>query len=547
MLTNMRVNYKNNEQSGTVARNRNLQRHVLYPSKLLGNVKTFEIMKRAKKTAVLLVSPETGRLPDAMGDLARYISGKAGGLGEVVSALCEGLRARGVECHLATLNLKKRFQQENDMDESAWRAIRYTVDPDKVHLVSSSIFANLSSAYAGNPLLNAAEFQKQVVNNIIKTVRAKSDGRLILHSHDWMAGGAVTAYAKARGCPILHTVHNVHTGHIPVDMFLGVDIDSLYWNIYFSEECGRRCVDSQATAIKSATLVNFVGKKFLQELIDDYFLDRYFIPPSIRHEVKAKCHHGAALAIMNAVSPRLYPENCNYLVRRHDHDDDVLAAKKDNLVEFQKRTGLIVDPKAILLYWPSRLDETQKGVELLEDIALKFVIEHGDVQIAVVGNGVEGDRTHEEIFGRIACASGGKITYQRFSEELSMLGYAAASDVFGASLYEPCGQIDQIGNLFGATATNRDTGGYHDKIQELRFKNDGASDDEGNGFLFRDYNSGGLWYGLSKSVQFHRRFPGIKERQIKRIMREARKKYDLDTMVDAYVRVYENLNRGPLF
>ncbi len=40
---------------------------------------------------------------------------------------------------------------------------------------------------------------------------------------------------------------------------------------------------------------------------------------------------------------------------------------------------------------------------------------------------------------------------------LSMLGFAAASDMFGASLYEPCGQIDQIGNLFGLTATNRRT------------------------------------------------------------------------------------------
>ena len=161
-----------------------------------------------------------------------------------------------------------------------------------------------------------------------------------------------------------------------------------------------------------------------------------------------------------------------------------------------------------------------------------------------VGNGVEGDRTHEEILGRIAWASGGKITYQRFSEELSMLGYAAASDVFGASLYEPCGQIDQIGNLFGATATNRDTGGYHDKIEELRLTDDGASEDGGNGFLFQNYDPGGLWYGLSKSVRFHRKSPEVRERQIKRIMREARKRYDLDTMVDAYVRLYETLNGG---
>jgi len=148
------------------------------------------------------------------------------------------------------------------------------------------------------------------------------------------------------------------------------------------------------------------------------------------------------------------------------------------------------------------------------------------------------------MLGRIAYASGGKITYQRFSEGLSMLGYAAASDVFGASLYEPCGQIDQIGNLFGATATNRDTGGYHDKIEELRLKCDGAFEDGGNGFLFQNYDPGGLWYGLSKSVRFHRKSPKVREPQIRRIMREARKKYDLDTMVDAYVRLYETLNGG---
>ncbi|MFB3926236.1 MAG: glycogen/starch synthase, partial [Syntrophales bacterium] len=391
---------------------------------------------------------------------------------------------------------------------------------------------------------NAVEFQRQMINHVIKTVRAKNEGRLILHSHDWMAGGAVTAYAKATGCPVLHTIHNVHTGHIPVEMYFGVDIGRLSPYLYFSSDQGKSCVDCQATAIKNASLINFVGKKFLHEILDDYFLDRPIIPHSIRQEIKEKYRHGSTLSIINAPSPGMYPEKCRDLVRNYGPDDDVLSAKKANMVEFQKRTGLIVDPDAILLYWPSRLDPGQKGVELLEDIALKFVIEHGDVQIAVVGDGVGRDFTHEEILGRIACVSGGKITYQRFSESLSMLGYAAASDVFGASLYEPCGQIDQIGNLFGATATNRDTGGYHDKIEELSLQEDGAAQDGGNGFLFRDYDSGGLWYGLAKSVRFHRSPPDVRERQMKRIMKETREKYNLKSMIDRYVHVYERLNGG---
>ncbi len=145
---------------------------------------------------------------------------------------------------------------------------------------------------------------------------------------------------------------------------------------------------------------------------------------------------------------------------------------------------------------------------------------------------------------RIACSSNGRIAYQRFNEPLSMLGFAAASDVFGASLYEPCGQIDQIGNLFGATATNRDTGGYHNKIREMTLECDGAVEDAGNGFLFQDYDAGGLWYGLSRAVEFHRKPPEARERQIKRIMQETRERHNPERMIDAYIRLYEELNGG---
>ncbi len=507
-------------------------------------MKRFEILKRSERTAVLMISPETGKLPDEMGPLARYISGKSGGQGEVVSALCEGLTNRGIEVHLATLNLKKRFQRESRMNEDQWREVRYKIYPEQIHLVSSAVFADNFSAYSGDPRFTAAEFQREIVNNIIKSVRAKCRGRLIVHSHDWMAGGAISAYARITGLPLLHTVHNSFTGHVPLDLLYGVDLHNMSYDLYFSEEYGRKCIDCQATAIKDASLINFVGEKFLREVVDDYFLDRHLIPPSVRQEVKVKYYANAALAIINAPSPGMYPENCPYLVQRYGPDDEVLEAKRVNRIEFQKRTGLNVDPDAIVFYWPSRLDPSQKGVELLEDIALKFVIEHGDVQIAIIADGVGGDRTHEDIMGRIAVASGGKICRQPFSEDLSMLGFAAASDVFGASLYEPCGQIDQVGNIFGATATNRDTGGYHDKIRELMLKANGAPQDVGNGFLFRDYDSGGLWYAMHNSVLFHRMPPEIREAQAKRIMRESRERYDLQTMIARYISIYERLNGG---
>jgi len=507
-------------------------------------IKRFHVLKHGGKTALLMITPETGRLPQDLGALAKYITGKSGGQGEVISALCEGLTERGIDVHLVILNLKKRFQREMQLDEHQWREIRYKIDPEKIHLVSSAIFAENLSAYSGDPLMTAAEFQKEIVNNLIKEVRAKHQGRVIIHSHDWMAGGAITAYAKSTGIPILHTVHNVFTENVPVDLLKGINLINLTEYLYFSDHEGKMAIDCQATAIKNATIINFVGKRFLEEIVDDYFLDRPIVPWSVRQEVKAKYYQNSARAIINAPSHMMYPEVCEYCIRKYGPDDPVLEAKRENLVEFQKRTGLNVDPDAILFFWPSRLDSVQKGIELLEHIAQHFVTINNDAQIAVVADGVGKDRDHVEILGRIACASKGKITYQPFSESLSMLGYAAANDVFGASLYEPCGQIDQVGNLFGATATNRDTGGYHDKIRELRLKRDGSPQDVGNGFLFKDYDTGGLWHGLNKSIAFHRRPFKVRERQIKRIMKEAKEKYDLGNMIAEYIRIYERLNGG---
>ncbi|MCE5264080.1 MAG: glycogen/starch synthase [Deltaproteobacteria bacterium] len=507
-------------------------------------IRRFEVLKKRETTAILIISPETGRLPGDMGALARFISGKSGGQGEVVSALCEGLTERGLDVHLAILNLKKRFQREAQMSERQWREVRYKIDPDKIHLIRSAVFADNMSAYAGDPIMTAVEFQREIVNNVIKMVRARNEGRLIVHSHDWMAGGVITAYANSTGLPVLHTVHNVFTACLPLDFFGGVNLGAISDRLYFQEMNGNACIDAQATAIKNATMINFVGEKFLLEVVEDYFLDRDLVPPSVRQEVKEKYVNDAARAIINAPSSQMYPERCEALVRKYGPDDDILEAKKENLVAFQERTGLRVNPEALLFFWPSRLDPFQKGVELLEQICLSFVEQHPDVQIAIVADGIGNDRTHVDILGGIAWNSQGRIACQPFSEELSLLGYAAACDVFGASLYEPCGQIDQVGNLFGATATNRDTGGYHDKIRTLQLKVEGAPQDVGNGFLFRDYDAGGLWYGLEKSVGFHRLSAQEREKQIRRIMREARERYSLGHMIAEYIRIYERLNGG---
>ncbi len=519
-------------------------------------IRNFNIRQRSDQTPVIIITPETARLPsEGMGQFARFVSGKSGGLGEVISALCKGLSERRVPVHLITMNLTRRFREEAGLTETEWIQKRHQLNPENVHLVSSAIFEGYRSAYEGWPLANAAEFQRQIVNTYIKEIRSKYEGRAILHTNDWMAGGVAITYAHLRHIPILHTVHNTHTGHIPLDMLHGVNLDKLWDALYVSIDHGKRCIDSHATAIKNATMVSYVGEKFLKEVVEDFFLDRPIVPWSVREETKVKFRNRCACVIPNGISPDVFPENqpedpdidAPGLAKRYGPFDNIQAAKRLNLVKFQHKMGLNIDPEAILLYWPSRLDPVQKGIELFEDIAGRFVYQNPDVQIAVVADPVGGDTTHAEIMGRIACASGGRIAYRRFDQDLSMLGYAAAADVFGASLYEPFGQIDVVGNIHGATATNRDTGGYSDKISQLSLRAWGAPIDSGNGVLFRNYDSSGLWWGLTKAVEHLRYFknhPREWEKQMRRIMNQARKTWSLDNMVARYLTAYEELNEG---
>jgi hypothetical protein len=121
-----------------------------------------------------------------------------------------------------------------------------------------------------------------MVNQIIPRIRAKNGGRVINHSHNWMAGGIITAYAKMSGCPVLHTLHNVHTGHIPLEYLFGVDTAKLSNCLYRSVDQGKQAIDSQATAIKNANLVNFVGARFLREIVDGHFTNQPIISSSVR-------------------------------------------------------------------------------------------------------------------------------------------------------------------------------------------------------------------------------------------------------------------------
>ena len=201
------------------------------------SMESFHILKKTERIPVIIISPETDRLPTkGMGDFAKYVSGKSGGMGEVVAALCRGLSNKDVLTYVITLNLKRKFMERSGMSREDYIQKLYHLPRDNIKTVDSSLFENYMSAYDGDPRATAAEFQRKIRHSLIREIISKHEGRGIIHTHDWMAGGIITAFAKLRSIPVLHTVHNTHTGHIPLEMFHGVNLGELWNDLYFSND-----------------------------------------------------------------------------------------------------------------------------------------------------------------------------------------------------------------------------------------------------------------------------------------------------------------------
>ncbi len=65
--------------------------------------------------------------------------------------------------------------------------------------------------------------------------------------------------------------------------------------------------------------------------------------------------------------------------------------------------------------------------------------------------------------------------------------------------------------------------------------------------LFRDYDANGLLWGLETTIKHHRYFrehPREWDKQMRRIMKEARHTWSLENMVAKYITAYEDLNGG---
>lgn len=491
---------------------------------------------------ILVVTPEITYLPAGMGNMANYLTAKAGGMADVSASLVSALFELGADVHVALPHYRRMFHIDvGNLISEELRVFKSKLPDSRIHLAEDRAFYYRNAVYSdyqGDTKL-ALAFQREVINNIIPLIKPD-----LIHCNDWMTG-LIPAFARRLNIPCLFTVHNIHTHKVTLAAIEdnGIDAAEFWRYLYYTrpphnyeESRASNPVDLMTSGIFASHFINTVSPTFLKEMCEGR---HDFLPPQIRYEICQKKRADCATGILNAPDPVFNPATDTRISSRFTPETHA-EAKRDNKRVLQKQLGLTVDGNAPLFYWPSRLDPLQKGCQLLASILYDVVSSYGEdnLQVAVVANGA-----FQKVFHEIADFHSfrDRVAVCDFNEELSHLAYAASDFILIPSLFEPCGLPQMISTLYGSLPVAHDTGGLHDTVVPLD-----VATQTGNGFRFDVYDSNGLRWAIDQAMVFYRLPADIKAAQIARIMKESLTTFNHAVTARSYIDIYENMLKRPL-
>lgn len=495
-----------------------------------------------EKPRILIVTPEVTYLPQGMGDMAVGLNAKAGGLADVSAALISTLFDQGADVHIAIPDYRTIYNGNLPSVIRKQRSIfRRSIPEERIHLAEDRVFYYLSNVYSNYDSENskiALAFQREVINNIIPRVQPD-----LIHCNDWMTG-LVPGMARSLGIPCLFTIHNTFSVKSSLSNIEDRGIDAAsFWNhmyyervpVNYEETRDTNLVDFLASGVFASHYVNTVSPTFLLEIVDG---KHHFIEEPLKAELSNKCQAGCAVGILNAPDHSYSPDTDRALIKNYTTQNFV-SGKRENKKHLQRETGLIIDKNAPLFFWPSRLDNIQKGCQILAEILYNVISKYwaDNLQIIFVANG-----EYEPVFKDIVWKFGlqDRVAVCQFNENLSRIAFASSDFILMPSAFEPCGLPQMIGPIYGTIPVAHDVGGIHDTIDHIDVGNQ-----TGNGFLFKTFDGSGLFWAIDQAMDFYKLPANMKNNQIKRIMKESKERFNHDVTAREYIHLYEKMLKRP--
>lgn len=429
---------------------------------------------------------------------------KTGGLGDVVSALPQALRALGHDCRVAIPLYKQiKDQYMNQLRFRRWSMINmgwrtmYTglfemdVMGVPVYLIDNEYYFGHDGIYLDYAfdIERFSFFQRAVLEALGEPMGFEPD---ILHLNDWQTGMipvTLEAHYKSHDyhkdlCSIL-TIHNlkfqgIHGRERILDLF---DLPEKYMNESAVLKDG--VPNFLKAGITFSNRVTTVSPSYAEEIMMDYYGE------GLNGILGAQ--RWKVCGILNGIDSLSYDPATDRALSQNYGLKDWREGKAANKTALQAQLGLEVNPELPLLCMISRLSD-QKGVDLLLYVADEILAM--PLQLVVIGTG---DARYEEGLRHVEERHPDKMrALIEFDEGLARKLYAASDLLLMPSVFEPCGLSQMLAMRYGALPIVRETGGLRDTVRPYN-KFDGS----GNGFSFSNINAHELLYTCQHAIALY--------------------------------------------
>ena len=465
---------------------------------------------------------------------------KTGGLADVAGSLPKALKKQGVDVRVVMPKYGKIAQEYLDKMEHiydgeftvSWRTKFLGIDKLELdgvtfYFIDNQEYFYREGFYGYGDDAERFSFFSRAVLEILPQENFWPD---VIHTNDWHTA-LVNVYLRLdhigderyEKIKTVFTIHNLkYQGVFPKDV-MG-DVLGLDWQYFNNGDLEYYdAVNLMKGAIIYADNVTTVSRTYAQEIQYEYFGEG--LDGLLRR--RAGDLHG----IVNGLDTELYnPATDRFLTEPFMKYDstNVVERKIDNKAALQRLLDLPVERQTPLVAMVTRLVEP-KGLDLVIRI-LDELLEHEDMQFVLLG---VGDRVYEDWFKELAWRHPTKVSSNiYFSDEMAQRIYAAASIFLMPSAYEPCGIGQLIAMRYGTIPVVRATGGLVDTVIPYN-----KSTQEGNGYLFADYNAHDMMYTIKKALTLFRDYNSWKA-----LMTNAMKSdYSWARSAKEYKALYERL------
>ena len=427
---------------------------------------------------------------------------KTGGLADVIGSLSRELCRMGHEAFIilpfyktvkerANLTVTRRGSFEVTLSWRHQNAEIYETEVSGVNyiLIGNDYYFRRDGLYGYDDDGERFAFFTLAARDVFGFLGIKPD---IIHIHDWQVGMLPVlireqnqldpTFANTR---FVMTLHNeAFKGY--VDRYFLGQFYNLPDRLY---DDGSVRFDGMVSTLKSGIVFSdkivAVSPNHANELLSP--------GDSMRLDGVLELRRADFTGIVNGVDEEEFNPETDPLIAGHFSATKLATGKKACRKKLIKTMDLD-DDDAPIFGLVSRLT-WQKGIDLIIGYAEELIARGG--KIAILGSG-EADLENrlEDLHARYPRRA---AIYRGYSNALAHEIYAGSDFFLMPSLFEPCGIGQMIAQRYGALPIARRVGGLSDTIVAY----DGQNDDVADGFLFNDYDVGGLRYACDLALDVY--------------------------------------------